>query len=239
MIHVGILDDNRLFLDSLQELVKAFFDGKGIACKVEGYQNPEFFYDEVLENPGFDVCFLDIEMPGMNGIELAKKLRRNGSRVELVFLTAHTEFMRLGYEVRAFDYLDKETVSAELPKVLERLVTHLEEKKKRVYTIRTAHRVERIAYEDIVYLYKSEKNTQFVLKGGKETQERITLREVLDRLNCDEFMLIEKGFIVNIEYVLRLDDGAVELVDGTRLKVGRRHINNLREKIGKYWIQKN
>lgn len=131
MIHIGIVDDNEFFLNLLSDLLYKYFTSRSLMCKVDCFPKSAAFYYEITENDIYDICFLDIEMPELNGIELAKKIRKSGSNTSLIFITAHSEFIRKGYEVRAFDYLAKDGLEKELPLVMDRLLDTLEESKKR------------------------------------------------------------------------------------------------------------
>ena len=91
----------------------------------------------------------------MNGIELAYKIRENDKLVRVVFLTSHKEFIRVGYKVKAFDFISKEDIREELPDVMDRLLLNLEEYRESIYVIQTNSRIEKkISYDDIIYIYK-------------------------------------------------------------------------------------
>ena len=107
MINIAFVDDNKEFLELINKLIHSYIVSKKIYCKVEFYQNPELLYLDFTEKKKFDICFLDIEMPQMNGIELAYKIRENDKLVRVVFLTSHKEFIRVGYKVKAFDFISK------------------------------------------------------------------------------------------------------------------------------------
>lgn len=236
MIKIGIVDDNVQIMNMLADMLREYFGQKGIGCKVECYQSPVFFCDEVIENQAYDICFLDVEMPEMNGMELALKLREKGSNVELVFLTAHPEFIRVGYQVQAFDYLGKEEVKKELALMMDRLLILLGKKKKRNYVIVNNFKMERFPFDDIVYVYKKGKYAQFVLQNREEKQERISLKDVINKLQGEEFMLIEKGYIVNLNHIIRIAESTVTMSDGTEIRVGRRYLMTLKAKIKEYWM---
>lgn len=73
MLKIALVDDNTDFLLLLRKKVHTFFDGRNVLCEVRLFPNPEVFYFDLEEGFHYDICFLDIEMPQMNGLDLAKR----------------------------------------------------------------------------------------------------------------------------------------------------------------------
>ena len=76
-------------------------------CKTSVFPSAEAFLFAFDEENAFDILFLDVEMKGISGIELAKLLHSKGSCAEIIFVTSHFEFVGEGYEVDALHYLIK------------------------------------------------------------------------------------------------------------------------------------
>lgn len=181
-----------------------------------------------------DLYFLDIEMPEMNGFELAKFMRKEAPSSMLVFLTSHLEYAVEGYEVQAFGYIPKNLLSEKIEGTLERFLTEMRKKTRKAYVIEGGSRFERVEYEDIVYMYKDKKNTVFVLMD-RQISFRKPLREVFDEVDSDCFMYIERGYVVNIEHIIRLVDKDLELRDGSTLHIGRTFVKKVKKTILHFW----
>ena len=235
MINIAFVYDNKEFLELINKLIHSYIVSKKIYCKVEFYQNPELLYLDFTEKKKFDICFLDIEMPQMNGIELAYKIRENDKLVRVVFLTSHKEFIRVGYKVKAFDFISKEDIREELPDVMDRLLLNLEEYRESIYVIQTNSRIEKISYDDIIYIYKEGQNAKFVLKDG-ETQERISLRKVAEKLSDDEFVFVERGYIINLSHIKKISSREIELSNGEKKLASRERIHEIRERMNIYYL---
>lgn len=102
MLKIALVDDNTDFLLLLRKKVHTFFDGKNVLCEVRLFPNPEVFYFDLEEGFQYDICFLDIEMPQMNGLELARKIRETAQATYLIFITSYLQYAVEGYEVKAF-----------------------------------------------------------------------------------------------------------------------------------------
>lgn len=233
MLNIAFVDDNEEFLVLINKLIRSYIVSKKIFCKIASYQNSELLYLEFTEKKKFDICFLDIEMPQMNGIELAYKIREIDKLVRVVFLTSHKEFIRVGYKVKAFDFITKEDIIDELPEVMDRLLLNLEEHRENIYVIQTNSRIEKILYDDIIYIYKDGQNAKFVLRHG-ETQERISLRKVAEKIRSDEFVFVERGYLVNLAHINKISSREIELSNGEKKLASRERIHDIKERMNIY-----
>lgn len=236
MLRIGLVDDEPEFLGQAKKLLQDYFMDKGLLCHIDVYSKPELLYYNITEGKRYDVCFLDIEMPGMNGRELAEKIREWDENINLIFLTLHTEYIKMGYRVRAFDFISKDEIKNELSGLIERLLRKMEKDATKFYTVSTYCRYEKLAYNDIIFIYKNGQNIRFVLKNG-EVQERKSLKKVLNELDGEIFMLIERGYIVNLAHIVKLHAREVELSNGKTLMVSREHIQNVRNRLGMYCMR--
>lgn len=233
MLRIGLADDEKEVLDLEEGLLRNYLAKKGISGCIDTFQEPESLYAVFREGKTYDICFLDIGMPQMDGRELAGKIRESDEAVNLVFLTQHSEFVRVGYQVGAFDFIVKDRLGEELPDVMDRLLRKIERDAHRFYTVTTHSRYEKIAYRDIIYIYKQGQNIRFVLKTG-EVQERKSLKRISGELDGEEFMLVERGYIINLSHVVRLCAREIELSNGKKLMVSKEHIQNVRKRLGMY-----
>lgn len=235
-IRIALIDDNREFIRDFGQMLMQGFQAVGVQCDVHIYYDALSFECAAAEMPAYDICFLDIEMPGMNGMELAKRIRKGKGQEIIVFLTAYSEFIRAGYEVKAFDYVIKDKAAEEVGSLVKRLVNEIDVVAKKVYIIETHSRMEKINYNEIIYIYKRGPYSIFVLTDG-EAQDRMALKDVLDKLKAKEFIMVERGYVINLDHIKRVCSRNVELSDGTNIPVSRIHMNELKKRIQEYWME--
>ena len=97
-LRIAVCDDDARQAETLAACAAAWAQDAGVPCETAVFLSAEAF----LFAPGpWDILLLDVEMPGMSGTELARRLRESDSRVQIVFITSHFEFMAEGYEVDA------------------------------------------------------------------------------------------------------------------------------------------
>ena len=75
MIKIAIIDDDKSFINLLKKKVEDYCDGIKFPCQIAVFFNPQLFYYELTDKKHYDICFMDIEMPGINGIQLTERLR--------------------------------------------------------------------------------------------------------------------------------------------------------------------
>lgn len=234
MLKLALVDDNTDFLLLLRKKVHTFFDGRNILCEVRLFPNPEVFYFDLEEGFHYDICFLDIEMPQMNGLELAKKIRATEQATYLIFTTSYLQYAVEGYEVKAFSYIPKNLLEEKLEAALLGVLGEIQKKNEKYYFVETNTRFERIRYKEIIYVYKNNKNAVFVLED-REVPVRKSLQEVFVQLDSEEFICIERGYIVNIEHIVKLENKEILLRNGKKFHVSRTHIRDVKETIHGYW----
>ncbi len=169
-----------------------------------------------------DICFLDVHMPGLSGVDAARKI---GARAQLVFVTAHDQYAVQAFEQRAIDYLVKpldaqrlaDTVARlkgrlaaarplppETDALLEQLAAHISRKAgakplKWIHaTVGNAVRL--IPAEDIDFMRSDEKYTLVSWRADGRLAEgliRATLRDLMDQLDAERFLQVHRSVVVN------------------------------------------
>ena len=105
MLHIAICDDEENEIEYLKHAVEDWAKKEDILTNIETYASAESFLFQYEECKNYQILLLDVEMSGMSGIDLAKKIRQNQDNVEIIFITSHFEFIGEGYEVDALHYL--------------------------------------------------------------------------------------------------------------------------------------
>lgn len=163
-----------------------------------------------------------------------RQLRKFDNRIIIVYLTVHEEFVRTGYEVKALDYICKKDIKRDLPVVLRRLSEESVDDRKNVYLITERLRTERVLYEEIIYVFRRGQNVVFALTRG-EVMERNALQRVMYKLKGREFVQIERGYIVNLNHIVRIKAREVYLTNGLSFRASKERIDEVRERMQEYW----
>lgn len=234
MLKIAIVDDNKDSTEIITGIVKETFEEDEEVIILNSFSRSENVCYEAQDRKTYDVYLLDIEMPGITGMELARIIHEEDMEAMIIFITSHPEFAMDGYEVNAYRYILKSQISEKLPKALRDVSKEIREGKNSFYYIQTNSRYERVYYKDILYMKKDEKNTVFVTKDG-DKQVRKSMRQVFEEMNRPEFVYIDRGVIVNIIHITEVKKTSLTLDDEITLRVSKPHLREVKEQINAYW----
>lgn len=233
MFRVAIVEDEKEMAEWLCSYVRRVFQQAGAVADISAFSCGKLLLYELEDGQRYELYLMDIELPDVSGIELAKQMRTYTQEAYLIYITSHIEFAVDGYEQNAYRFIPKSQVKERLGKALQALAAQSAETDS-FYVIERGNGCEKISCRNLIYLYKDRKNVVFVTEQGSSS-ERTTLRQVYEKLNPDEFLFLDRSYLVNLRHVMKLQSGEVYLRDGTVLYVSRYHLQEVRERIQKYW----
>lgn len=235
MLQIGVCDDDSRMASMYAQAAEESLRQCGAVGRVLSYTDSRNLLWDITEDGFFfDLLLLDIEMPGVTGMELAEKIRDVLPDIRIIFITSHMEYAIDAFELSIFRYVPKNQLEQRLPGALRDAVRLLELEDGRAYTIQTNSRLEKIPYKEILFIERDGKNACFTTKAGT-ARVRKSLQQVWEELDAEEFIFIDRGCIVNLIHVMRMKDGMAVLKNGAALPVSRSHLQSVREQINRYW----
>ena len=235
MVKIAICDDEEKSVALHERMVRECLQAAGIGCEITTYtQSRNLLYDITDDAFFYDLILLDIEMPGISGMELPQQIKGFLPNVRIIFVTSHTEYAIDAFELSIFRYVPKNNLEAKLPAAVLDAARLIELEAGQEYTIQTASRMEKIPFKDIFYVQRDGKNAMIVSSAGT-AKVRKSLQQVFDELNTPEFIFIDRGCIVNIIHIMKISDGMAELKNGEQLPISRSHLQGVKQKINEFW----
>ena len=232
MIKIATIEDEE---NIRQEIVRYIKKGIGSieGVEVDVYESAERY---LLVGGRYDLVISDIELPGISGLELGKRIKETNPDVYLVFLTSHSEFASESYIIEAYQYILKQDLEFRLPGVAEQLIEKLQKQKKEFCIIKDGTEQVKLLYKDILYLYKSKgtKYVNYVTTQGV-VRERTSLENALKMLNSRQFLLVERGYAVNIKQICRVSGDTIYLEKGYEVPVSKARLAEVKREINLYW----
>lgn len=226
MIQILICDDDRAFALRLKESVEALLEEKRTAAKVSVFCSAEEIGGETLS--GCDVAFLDIDFTGKeyNGLDIARRIRANGSDAVIVFVTNYVEYAPEGYEVRAFRYLLKEELPRKLEDCLWQILEQLRTEKSDIKIQVEGEQIS-LPIRDIVYLESMGHTLTFHVRcKGYEPDRSYSCYGAIGKmekeLSARGFLRCHKSYLVNMAHIRKLNSAQVLLSNGVSLPVSSR-----------------
>lgn len=181
----------------------------------------------------YDVVFMDIDMPIMNGMEAAKRLRERDPYVPLVFITDLRQFALKGYEVEALDYLVKPVAYPAFEAMMARVRKNLAKKQGESLVLQTSQGAVKVKIEDILYLEVAHHYVIYHTVAG-EISFFGSLSEEEKRLPAELFIRCNSCFLVNLSRVTKVQDGEAHLGAVCRLPISRNKKAAFMEKLLEY-----
>ena len=199
------------------------------------YTRAKDFIQAIEQGDQFDILVSDIDMPDMGGLELGKRLHEKGGGPYLVFLTAYLEYAAESYIIEAYQYILKEDMEKRLPPILRQLIDRVKKEKQQFRMIGTPTSKVRVYYRDMIYIEK-EKGSKYICYITEHGiyKERIPLNQLSQELVSDEFILVERRYIINVSHIASMKDGMILMDNEAKIFVNRISFKKIKEQISLY-----
>ena len=215
---LAICDDSKPDADYVSLLAQQWARERGIALQISVYPSAEAFLFGYEEDKSFDILLLDIEMGEMDGITLAKGIRKENERLQIVFVTGFSDFMAEGYEVSALHYLMKPVAVDKLSLVLDRAIKNLQKAQKTVVIDAGGEKL-RLPVDQIFYVEAFAHHTMFVLED-RQLQVNRAISEV-EKILTRDMVRCHRSYLVGLRHIDRITKDCVILDNGTELPLSR------------------
>lgn len=223
---MALVDDDRQFMEQVKSLAKRLFDNAKRELVIDCYTDGKIAGD-------YDIYLLDIEMPDVNGLEIAKEIRMQNKDAYIIILTNHEQYALLGYEWRVYRYILKAKFEINLERALNSILLETESQYI-FYEIKTNSEWNRFAVGDIVSIKSEGKYVVFGCRD-KVFRERTSVREVLKRIPPGEFVQIDRGLIINMRYVRGIKREYITLESGEEMYISRNRQSEVKRCLARYW----
>ncbi len=232
MINVIICDDNSLFLNDLAQSIE----------RVVGFEHRVFSFEsasELLTNTeeafksNMSLLLTDIEMPDINGIELAKKLKEIYPLLQIIFITNYTEYVEKAFDVEPAHYIIKPINDEKLRLALNKAAEQLQKQTKNCLQINTKEKFIRIPYSEIKYIESvGRKAVVYALSKSTAIPKKL---DDLEKLLPDCFLRVHKSYLININMVEQIKNYKITLFNGDVIPVSKSKYPQTKSRIIDYF----
>ncbi len=226
-MRILLCDDNPVFLEALRTEIRRVLNAQQMEAMVFPVETLEGVSDDLLSS--CNVFFLDIDFAGKtyNGIDIAKKVRRQNPEAVIVFITNYVSYAPEGYEVQAFRYIlkneFKQKLEHYLPEIMDKLIAEQEP-----IRINISNEVISIPVADVLYM-ETEGHIVAIYIQKKGTQAIKTYRFYESLTNLEQqlasrgFLRIHKSYLVNMRRIKKYQCTGATLDNGTALRVSEKN----------------
>lgn len=236
MINIALIDDNLNDLNTLKSFIDKYTESDELDSHIEvnitTYNDPTLFLNE--NNFKYDLIFLDIEMPKINGISLAKRIRKKDSNVGLVFITNMAQYAINGYEVSAIDYILKPLDYYDFALKFNKIINFVKRNiSNYIYLKSVENNLIKVDVNEIIYVEIFSHYLLYHLENS-EIKVRGTISEAENNLSNYYFSRISKSFLINLKHVINIKLDNVLLTGNIELIISRLRKKDFLEAFYKY-----
>ncbi len=217
-LKIAICDDDAKQREFLAGIAAAWAGRMRHLAGIRQYATAKAFLFDYDEEKDFDILLLDVEMPEMSGVELAKRIRQENKALQIVFITGYYEYFSDGFDVSALHYLLKPVDGDKLCPVLDRAVDNLASRQRCVLVADREGSV-KVSLADIIYI---ESENVYVAVHTLEGihRMRMSLGKFSEQLD-ETFFKVHRSFVVNLNHIRRITRSDITMTGGDLVPMSR------------------
>lgn len=226
MIKVAICDDEKIFLDGYVKIINNIKEVYGYSIEIVKFNSgDELINSLIIDDVRFDIIFLDIIMGKINGIETAQKIRELDHIVEIIFLTSSKEYALESYEVKASNYIIKNSVSVE--EKISDAIKYACSKVDDYILVTNKSSIEKVELRKIVYI---ESNKRKIIITTVKTKYEMygKLDDLYEKINNKGFFKTHKSYIINRMFIKRIESKSIITSYGHILPISRSKVDEVK-----------
>lgn len=227
LIKFAVCDDEPDVAKAISDTLYKYYPDK---CEIKIYNSGNSLLEDIMQE-SFDAFFLDIDMPLINGFEIAKRIRAVYPQVKIIFVSELADLAHMGYIYKAFRFVRKNKLKEELSETAKSLSITLSSPTD-IMGFRGGNGEIKIDIKKIRF-FKADGHT-LILYGPNEERICGTMQELEESLKDKGFIRIHKSYLVNSRYLYSIGNKGVRLLSGEELPVSRNRIFEVRKGINEY-----
>ena len=199
MIKIAVCDDDEIICDELTAIIKNYFTKSDRAVLIKDFKSGEQLLRAKIS---FDIIFLDIEMPVLNGIETARKLRSWDVNSKIIYITNYNNYKRSAYKVHAFDYICKPITGKAICNTLNDAISYLDNRyTPKKFVFKTEQGMIALEIDDIYYFEYSVRKVIIVTAKENYASTSYSLKQLHEKTCKYNFASPHKSYIVNMLHI--------------------------------------
>lgn len=235
MVKIALCDDDTGTLNRLCALLRRYCKVRGKEIDAAAFDSPLELLCEIERGVRFDVLFLDILLPGENGIHTAQEIREYDSNVKIIFLTTSSEFAVQSYTVDAYYYQLKPIEEEQFFCLMDSVLDACEKEESESLVLQCKNGVTRIRLRDLEYCEIIHRTLQLHLSNGAIYESIGSLDGFSQQLEpYGGFLRVHRSFIINLEYVQDISYKAVTMSCLTKIPIPRGKYKEIKDAFLEY-----
>ena len=220
MIKIAFCDDDMEVLHQMNELLDRYRVERNEDITYAAFQSPFELLTEIEKGIRPDILFLDVVMPGQNGMDVAKEIRQYDTNMKIIFLTSSPEFAVESYSVGAYFYQLKPIWEESFFRLMDAVLAECEKKKKNSLILRSKDGITRIDLQQLGYCEVLGRKLLFHLENGAVLESAGSLDDLAGQLmQYSNFFRPHRSFLVNMEYIQNISSRSIKMVNDAEIPI--------------------
>lgn len=220
MIKIAFCDDDMEVLHQMNELLDRYRVERNEDITYAAFQSPFELLTEIEKGIRPDILFLDVVMPGQNGMDVAKEIRQYDTNMKIIFLTSSPEFAVESYSVGAYFYQLKPIWEESFFRLMDAVLAECEKKKKNSLILRSKDGITRIDLQQLEYCEVLGRKLLFHLENGAVLESAGSLDDLAGQLmQYSNFFRPHRSFLVNMEYIQNISSRSIKMVNDAEIPI--------------------
>ncbi len=223
---IAVCDDTKAYRDSIHTLCKDYLQDRKTEGEIVLFTSGEQFLSYTGE---INLLLLDIEMDGLNGIEVKEQLQKNRQDIIIIYITNHKQFMQDAFGRQVYGFLTKPVLKEKFYKLMDQAMREYDEN----FVVSTEDRQSPFVKAKNILYIKAEDKYTILVTPEKEYLIRKNMTEWETCFSGRNFCRVHKSYIINLEHIKRAA-GNVLLDNGTIIKISRSRAQKFKDQYMDY-----
>lgn len=235
-MYIAICDDDSNITSRLKIDIYKIFNSLKVDFNISIFEKGTDLIDTIKKDEiQYDILLLDVDMPNISGLEVAKILRENNEDIIIIFISSYDKYVFDSFEYNPFRYIRKNRIKEELNIALKSAYALYQKRKRRHITIKSEQGEYRVEISEIYYFEIENRKLYVYLTDNRVFSMWKTVKEFINEIGSDDFVKIHSGCAVNMKYIKEYTNYDVILDDGKALPMSRTGIKILKDELTRYW----
>ena len=234
MIQIAICDNNTAAADMLADSIKTLAATHKISCEIHCFSKGTSLLYEIEDNIPFDLFFLETQLPDMDGLLLAQRIKELQPDCLFLFVSNQTSVVFDAFQLPAFRFLPKMQLQKRLEEALLSAISQLEVIHSQYYVLQSGATLQRIPLHHIVYIVREGNYCIFQAETGKQYRIRSSLKSVYAQLPTDKFIYINQ-IICSVSHIDKIEGNTVFLSDSSRINAAKGSVQKIKNTLLRFW----
>lgn len=236
MYQAAIVEDEKEILEHLKNTMISVFNERHISMAFDTFSTGDGFLQTFGAHYHYDVIFLDIEMPGSDGIQVCRQIRQQSPDTLVVFISNKEELVFQTFEVQPFRFIRKSEYSKLLPSLVDDIIHKLEEQKKHMIFLTEPGSGDIFSFDirNILYVEAQRKNCLIVTEQDSSSV-CCKISEIEKQLLPYGFIKVHRSYLVNCRHIFYIGKTAILLTTRQEIPVSRGKVEEVKEAFQKFY----